>query len=96
MKKQQRYTPEFRAEAVKLVTEQSCPRREQQSGWRFLRGLWRTGMATSKASQHPGHVLRRIWRPRMPGCVRSWLRPAWSVTKAIAYFAKESLPGTRS
>jgi transposase-like protein len=84
MKKQQRYTPEFRAEAVKLVTEQGLSQQAAADRLAIPKGTLANWMAASKASNLPsapgGRGQQPSWRRRMPGCVRNWQRPAWSVT----------------
>jgi transposase-like protein len=84
MKKQQRYTPEFRAEAVKLVSTQGISQETAAKRLAIPKGTLANWVAASKASppthRHLERVQLRSWRPRMPGYARSWLRPAWSVT----------------
>jgi transposase len=104
MKKGQRYTPEFKAEAVKLVTEQglSVERAAKRLGIpRGSLGNWVTavnkGSALGQAT--PGarsaaeleaendKLRKELAEAQME---RDFLK------KATAYFARESLPGTRS
>ena len=102
MKKQQRYTPEFRAEAVKLVTEQGLSQEAAAKRLAIPKGTLANWIAASKAST----------RPSVPGArsaaelaaennrLRKELAEARMerdiLKKATAYFARESLPGTRS
>ena len=102
MKKQQRYTPEFRAEAVKLVTEQGLSQETAAKRLAVPKGTLANWVAASKASA----------RPSAPGALsaselateNARLRKELAVArlerdilkKATAYFARESLPGTRS
>ena len=102
MKKQQRYTPEFRAEAVKLVTEQGLSQEAAANRLAIPKGTLGNWVAAIKAST----------RPPAPGArsateleaenarLRKELAEARLerdiLKKATAYFARESLPGTRS
>ena len=100
--KQQRYTPEFRAEAVKLVTEQGLSQETAAQRLAIAKGTLANWVAAAKASA----------RPSVPGArfaaeleaenarLRKELAEARMerdiLKKATAYFARESLPGTRS
>lgn len=53
MKKQQRYTPEFRAEAVKLVTEQGLSQHTAAERLAIPKGTLANWVAASKSSAHP-------------------------------------------
>ncbi|WP_425514129.1 IS3 family transposase [Geobacter grbiciae] len=53
MKQQQRYTPEFRVEAVKLVTEQGLSQKEAARRLAIPKGTLANWMAAGKASTHP-------------------------------------------
>lgn len=102
MRKQQRYTPEFRAEAVKLVTEQGLSQETAAARLSIPKGTLANWVAAAKACVSPS----------VPGARSSaeltaenaWLRKELAearmerdiLKKAAAYFAKESLPGTRS
>jgi len=59
MKKQQRYTPEFRAEAVKLVTEQRLSQKEAAKRLAIPKGTLAHWMAAAKASPCPSAPGRR-------------------------------------
>ena len=102
MKKQQRYTPEFRAEAVKLVTEQGLSQKEAAKRLAIPKGTLANWMASSKASTRssaPGarsaadldaenaRLRKELAEARLERDI---------LKKATAYFARESLPGTRS
>ena len=102
MKKQQRYTPEFRAEAVKLVTEQGLSHKEAAKRLAIPKGTLANWMAASKASSRPSAPGTRSAADLEAENAR--LRKELAETrmerdilkKATAYFARESLPGTRS
>jgi transposase len=102
MKKQQRYTPEFRAEAVKLVTEQGLSQETAAKRLAIPKGTLANWVANSKASTRPSapgarsaaelaaenaRLRKELAEARMERDI---------LKKATAYFAKESLPGTRS
>jgi transposase len=102
MKKQQRYTPEFRAEAVKLVSEQGLSQETAAKRLAIPKGTLANWMAASKASTRssvPGarstaelaadntRLRKELAEARMERDI---------LKKATAYFARESLPGTRS
>ncbi len=53
MKKQQRYTPEFRAEAVKLVTDQGLSQQAAADRLAIPKGTLANWVAASKASNRP-------------------------------------------
>jgi transposase len=101
--KQQRYTPEFRAEAVKLVTEQGLSQESAAQRLAIPKGTLANWVAAAKVATRPSSV---------PGArsakdleaenarLRKELAEARMerdiLKKATAYFARESLPGTRS
>ena len=101
--KQQRYTPEFRAEAVKLVTEQGLSQETAAQRLAIPKGTLANWVAAAKAATRPASVpggrstkdleaenarLRKeLAEARMERDI---------LKKATAYFARESLPGTRS
>ncbi len=102
MKKQQRYTPEFRAEAVKLVSEQGLSQETAAKRLSIPKGTLGNWVAASKASTRasaPGarsaadleaenaRLRKELAETRMERDI---------LKKATAYFARESLPGTRS
>lgn len=102
MKKLQRYTPEFRAEAIKLVFEQSLSLETAAKRLAIPKGTLGNWMASAKSSNHvstPGmhsatdleaenvRLRKELAETRMERDI---------LKKATAYFARESLPGTRS
>ena len=102
MKKQQRYTPEFRAEAVKLVSEQGLSQETAAKRLAIPKGTLANWMAATKASNGPSapgarsatelaaenaRLRKELAEARMERDI---------LKKATAYFARESLPGTRS
>jgi transposase len=102
MKKQQRYTPEFRAEAVKLVFEQGLSQETAAKRLSIPKGTLGNWMAAAKASKRssaPGtrsaadleaeniQLRKELAEARMERDI---------LKKATAFFARESLPGTRS
>ncbi len=102
MKKQQRYTPEFRAEAVKLVTEQGLSQQEAAKRLSIPKGTLANWVAASKASILPlgTGALSAAELAKENARLRKELAEARMereiLKKATAYFARESLPGTRS
>ena len=102
MKKQQRHTPEFRAEAVKLVTEQGLSQQAAADRLAIPKGTLANWMAASKDSNHlsaPG-ARSAAELEKENARLRKELAEARLerdiLKKATAYFARESLPGTRS
>lgn len=102
MKQQQRYTPEFRVEAVKLVTEQGLSQKEAARRLAIPKGTLANWMAAGKASTHPSAPGARSAADLAAENVRLRKELAEArmerdiLKKATAYFARESLPGTRS
>lgn len=102
MKKQQRYTPEFRTEAVKLVTEQGLSQETAANRLSIPKGTLGNWVAAAKASTRPSAPGARSATELEAENAR--LRKELAETrlerdilkKATAYFARESLPGTRS
>ncbi len=98
MKKQQRYTPEFRAEAVKLVFDQGLSQETAAKRLAIPKGTLGNWMA-AKSPSTPGarsavdleaentRLRKELAETRMERDI---------LKKATAYFARESLPGTRS
>ena len=102
MRKQQRYTPEFRAEAVKLVTEEGLSQETAAARLSIPKGTLANWVVTAKACACPpvpgarssaelasenARLRKELAEARMERDI---------LKKAAAYFAKESLPGTRS
>ncbi len=102
MKKQQRYTPEFRAEAVKLVTEQGLSQKTAAERLAIPKGTLANWIAASKAFKHPSAPGARSAAELETENARLRKELAEArverdiLKKATAYFARESLPGTRS
>ena len=102
MKKQQRYTPEFRAEALKLLTEQGLQQSVAAKRLSIPEGTLAGWVAAAKSSSQPLAPGSRSAADLMADNVK--LRKELAVAqmerdilkKATAYFARESLPGTRS
>jgi transposase len=101
--KKQKYTPEFRAEAIKLVTEQGL---SQEAAAKRLSipsgtlGNWLTrerlpkkrnavpgALSTAELEAENKQLRKELAEARMERDI---------LKKATAYFARESLPGTRS
>ena len=100
--KQQRYTPEFREEAVKLVTEQGLSQETAAQRLAIPKGTLANWVAAAKASTRTSvsgalsakdleaenaRLRKELAEARMERDI---------LKKATAYFARESLPGTRS
>lgn len=102
MKRQQRYTPEFRSEAVKLVTEQGLSQKTAAQRLGIPEGTLANWVAANRASRsvaEPGkhstvELESEIARLRKELAEARMERDI--LKKATAYFARESLPGTRS
>jgi len=103
MGKQQRYTPEFKAEAVKLVLEQGIQQSLAASRLGIPEGTLATWVAAAKqatsAASVPGYpsaadLLAEVTKLRKDLAEARMERDI--LKKATAYFARESLHGTRS
>ena len=103
MKKNQSYTAEFKAEAVKLVLEQKLSHQEAAQRVGIPKGSlsnWvassqRRGQQALKAAEPSGGELKaEVSRLRRELARAEMEREI--VKKAAAYFARESLQGTRS
>jgi transposase len=101
-KKNQRYTAEFKAEAVKLVTEQGLSQEEAAKRLGIPKGTMGNWIVSAKSSLRPAapgarsaadleeenaRLRKELAEARMERDI---------LKKATAYFARESLPGTRS
>lgn len=101
-KKQQQYSAEFRAEAVKLVTEQGLSQEEAAARLSIPKGTignWVSAAKRATIGAVPGsrsaadleaenaRLRKKLAEARMERDI---------LKKATAYFARESLPGTRS
>jgi transposase len=101
-KKNQRYTPEFRAEAVKLVTEQGLSQETAASRLGIPKGTLGNWISTAKASTSsavPGSrsaAELEVENTRLRKELAEARMERDILKKATAYFARESLPGTRS
>ncbi len=102
MRKLQQYTPEFRAEAVKLVLEQGLSQGEAAKRLAISKGTLANWVVVAKGkagAAAPGarsaaelevenaRLRKELAEARMERDI---------LKKATAYFARESLPGTRS
>lgn len=102
MRKQQRYTPEFRSEAVKLVVEQGLQQSVAARRLSVPEGTLATWVAAVKSSSQPSVPGSRSATEVMAenAKLRKELAEARMerdiLKKATAYFARESLHGTRS
>lgn len=102
-KKQQRYTPEFRAEAVKLVTEQGLSQETAAVRLAVPKGTLANWVAAAKNSTRvtavPGARSARDLEAENTRLRKELAEARMErdiLKKATAYFARESLPGTRS
>jgi len=103
MKKQNKtYSPEFRAEAVKMVLEQGFSQEEAAKRLSIPKGTLGNWMVAAKGAKMPvapgGRSLADLEAENTR--LRKELAEARLerdiLKKATAYFARESLPGTRS
>jgi len=102
MEPKQNYTPEFRAEAVKVVLEQGLSLTEAAHRLAIPKGTlatWVNKARGGKVPTEPGargvaELEAEIRRLRKE--LAETQREREIVKKAAAYFAKESLQGTRS
>ena len=99
--KRQKYTPEFRAEATKLVTEQGLSQETAAKRLAIPSGTLGNWLVRSPKKHHaaPG-ALSSAELEAENKQLRKELAEARMereiLKKATAYFARESLPGTRS
>jgi|EndMetStandDraft_4_1072995.scaffolds.fasta_scaffold117307_3 transposase len=105
MRKTTTYTPEFKAEAMKLVTEQGLSHQEAAAKLGIPTGTlsnWisqRRSSGLGRAAAAPGELTREQLQAEVTRLRRELARAEMEreiVKKAAAYFAKESLQGTRS
>jgi transposase len=102
MTKQQRYTSEFRAEAIKLVSEQGLSQEAAAKRLSIPKGTLGNWMASAKASKHLSASGTRstadleVENFRLRKELAETRMERDILKKATAYFARESLPGTRS
>ena len=75
------YTPEFRAEAVKVVLAQGLSLERQRSAWPSLRARWRIGSLQPNAVvallQRLAAVALASWKRKWRSCARNSLWSAW-------------------
>jgi transposase len=100
------YTAEFKAEAVKLVTEQGLSHQEAAQRLGIPKGslsnwvsLQRSRKRSAAGTAAPGELTREQLQAEVARLRRELARAEMEreiVKKAAAYFAKESLQGTRS
>jgi transposase len=101
MKTRQSYSIEFRAEAVKLVLEQGLSQREAADRLGISKGtLGNWVLAAKRGGEKPAPGARSVSELEDENArLRKELAEARMerdiVKKAAAYFARESLPGTR-
>ena len=99
----QHYTPEFRAEAVKLVLEQGLSHEAAAQRLAVPKGTlsnWITAAKSSRGGSAPPGARSVAELEAENARLRKELAEARTerdiIKKAAAYFARESLPGTRS
>ena len=102
MKNNKRYSEELKSEAIKMVNEQGLTQKETGLRLSIPKGTIGNWVAGSKKEQY----LSRFGEPSLVDMIaenkrlRKELKEARMereiLKKAAAYFAKESLPGTRS
>ncbi len=93
MKKNQSYTAEFKAEAVKLVLEQKLSHQEAAQRVGVPKGSLSNWVASS---QRRGQQALKVEVNRLRRELARAEMEREIVKKAAAYFARESLQGTRS
>ncbi len=97
-----RYTPEFRSEAVKLVTEQGLSHQAAAKRLSIPKGTLANWVAASKTvvlSSEPGSLSSRELAKENVRLRKELAEARMErdiLKKATAYFARESLQGTRS
>jgi transposase len=102
MENNQNYTPEFRAEAVKLVLVQGLSQAEAANRLSVPKGTianWVANARASKVSTAPGARTVEELEAELKQLRRELVEARMErdiLKKATAYFAKESLQGTRS
>ena len=98
--KRQKYTPEFRAEATKLVTEQGLSQETAAKRLAIPSGTLGNWLARPKKHHAAPGALSSAELEAENKQLRKELAEARMerdiLKKATAYFARESLPGTRS
>lgn len=102
MNKQQKYTPEFKAEALKLITEQGLQQSVAARRLSIPEGTLAGWVAAAKSSTKPlapgslsaSDLMIENTKLRKELALAQMERDI--LKKATAYFARESLPCTRS
>jgi transposase len=102
MKEQRRYSPELKAEAVKMVLEQGLT--QEETGRRLSIpkgniGNWVGAARSALTKSSPGEQSNKelsAENARLRKELAEARMEREILKKATAYFAKESLPGTRS
>ena len=98
----QQYTPEFRSEAVKLVTEQGLSHQAAAKRLSIPKGTLANWVAASKTvelSSEPGSLSSRELAKEYARLRKELAEARMEreiLKNATAYFAKESLQGTRT
>lgn len=96
------YTPEFRAEAVKMVQEQGIKQEEAAKRLGIPKGTLAGWLAATKPSMIPATPGSRtaaeleVENSKLRKELAEARMERDILKKATAYFAKESLPGTRT
>ena len=84
MKSREHYSPEFRAEAVRLVLEQGLGQAEAARRLGIAKGTLATGWSQPKEERihrpFPERVLSPSWRLKWPGYAKLSHKPTWSAT----------------
>lgn len=102
MKEQRRYSAELKAEAVKMVIEQGLTQKEAGHRLSIPKGNignWVTAAKAAQAPRSPGEQSVKelaVENARLRKELAEARMEREILKKATAYFAKESLPGTRS
>lgn len=102
MKQKQRYTPEFRSEAVKMLRDQGLSQEEGARRLGIPKGTlanWVGGGKSTKGKLEPGSQSAEELRAEVQRLRKELAEARLErdiLKKATAYFARESLPGTRS
>jgi len=102
MKENRSYSEELKAEALKMVLEQGLSREEAAKRLMIPKGTignWVTAAKTVKQSAVPGeqsHAMLVAENTRLRKDLADARMEREILKKAAAYFARESLPGTRS
>jgi len=102
MKENRSYSEELKAEALKMVLEQGLTREEAAKRLMIPKGTignWVTAAKTVKEAAVPGeqsHATLVAENARLRKDLADARMEREILKKAAAYFARESLPGTRS